>query len=130
MDLDKQYYDNALRFIMDKKMSSQEEHCTCVPILKRRIEELEKKLVEFEGKDFWTNWVYPEGANPEQIQNELLDFHFLMEQVPLVYMEVTNGRISKPNTYAREVIAEFEYFYEPSKNNKYYEEAGDEEEES
>lgn len=113
MDLDKEDYENSLKFIMDKRMASQEEHCSCVPTLKRRIEELELKLKEFEGKDFWTNWVYPDGAKPEEIQNELLDYYTFMEDVALVYDRITNGRISKPNTSAVAVISEFEELYRP-----------------
>jgi hypothetical protein len=39
------------------------------------------------------------------VMKELADFSFLMAQVPKVYMHVTGGRISKPNTYASAVIA-------------------------
>ena len=39
---------------------------------------------------------------------ELSDYSMLLEFVPIVYMEVTGGRISKPNTLPFEIISEFE----------------------
>lgn len=60
----------------------------------------------YEGADFWNKWVYPEGATPEQIQNELSDFRSLMSEVSEVYMHITQGRISKQNTKAFAVIGE------------------------
>lgn len=55
--------------------------------------------------EFWRG-IYPEGMTIEQVNNELHDLEFMAEQVPKVYMHVTGGRISKPNTYAHEVISE------------------------
>ena len=107
-DMSESDYRNSLKFIMDDELSSQEEHCSCVSILKRRIRELEAEVKLYEGKDFWTNWVYPEGANPEQIQNELLDYKNFLEETAKVYDYVTNGRITKQNTIAREVIGVFD----------------------
>jgi hypothetical protein len=64
--------------------------------------EAERRL---EADEFWAKLVYPEGATPEQIRAELQDFHFIMGECAKVYMHVTGGRISKPNTYAFEVIS-------------------------
>lgn len=58
--------------------------------------------------EFWSNWVYPEGANPEEIQNELSDYHTFLKEASVVYDHVTKGRISKPNAKAFEVIVQFE----------------------
>ncbi|GAB6989567.1 hypothetical protein [Paenibacillus pini] len=44
--------------------------------------------------------------NIEQIQRELSDYSFLLDQVPLVYEEVAG--LSKTNYYANAVINEFE----------------------
>lgn len=70
----------------------------------------ELRLIEayddFENAEFWKKWVYPEGANPEEIQNELMDYHEMLEEVSKVYMHVTMGRISKQNTHASAVIGE------------------------
>ena len=79
------------------------------------IERLQKELFEkekIESADFWCNWVYPEGANPEQIQNELNDYHSFFEETAKVYEHITGGRISKVNTLAREVIAAADEYYE------------------
>lgn len=69
---------------------------------------LNKALEEYnqlQSADFWSNWVYPYGANPFQIQNELDDFHMVIGNVSKVYAHITKGRISKPNTIAEEVIS-------------------------
>lgn len=57
---------------------------------------------------FWRDSVYPEGMTAEQVKAELDDFHFLMEQVPKVYMAVSGGLLSKPNYHAATVISAFE----------------------
>lgn len=43
----------------------------------------------------------------EQIKKELADYSFMLHEVPKVYCEVSGNRISKPNTYAFEVIGQF-----------------------
>jgi len=43
----------------------------------------------------------------EQLKKELYDYSMLLENVPLVYMEITGHKISKPNTPASVVIAEY-----------------------
>lgn len=48
----------------------------------------------------------------EAIQNELSDYSFMLEQVPKVYSDLTGYQISKPNTYAFEVIAQAEEFFD------------------
>lgn len=83
----------------------------------RRIAELEKRLsppppVETitrrpEDYEYWAKCVYPEGMTAEQVQNELADFRFMMQQVPKVYYEVTGGKLTKPMYYADTVIGEF-----------------------
>lgn len=50
--------------------------------------------------------------NLEAIKNELSDYSFLLEQVPTVYENVSGGRISKPNTYAFEVVAAADELYD------------------
>lgn len=42
--------------------------------------------------------------NAAQAKRELSDYHFMLEQVPKVYDEVTGGRLSKPNYCAHSVI--------------------------
>lgn len=79
-------------------------------LISEQLEVILYWIKKLEGSNFWTNWVYPNGANPEEIQNELLDYHLFMENCAEVYMRVTNGRISKINTKAYEVISEFENY--------------------
>lgn len=45
-------------------------------------------------------------VNLDQIQRELFDYAFLLEQVPQVYCEVAG--LSKPNAYAGAVINEYQ----------------------
>lgn len=68
-----------------------------------------------DGTDFWVNWVYPDGANPEEIKNELLDYNMILHNASKVYDHVTKGRISKPNTHAEAVIGEFETLWREKK---------------
>jgi hypothetical protein len=41
------------------------------------------------------------------VQNELADFEFMLDNVPKVYSEVTGGSMSYPNYDASSVISEF-----------------------
>jgi hypothetical protein len=65
---------------------------------------LKSEMERLKSAEFWNNWVYPEGATPEQIQNELQDYHELLGRVAKVYGHITHGRISKQNTLAEVVI--------------------------
>lgn len=65
--------------------------------------------------DFWKELIEDEDGNidKDSMMRELNDYAFLLDEVPKVYMEVTGGRISKPNTYAYEVInVAWDYFEE------------------
>lgn len=62
---------------------------------KQTYEEYWKPLVETDGK-----------LDPDKVMRELHDYKFILDQVPKVYCHVSGGRISKPNTYASEVIAQ------------------------
>lgn len=55
--------------------------------------------------DFWRG-IYPDGITVEKVCDELHDLEFLAGEVPKVYDHVSGGRISKPNTFAFEVIGE------------------------
>lgn len=50
--------------------------------------------------------------NFKQVKKELSDYNSLLDMVPKVYMEITNGHISNPNTMAYEVIREYENYIE------------------
>lgn len=69
-----------------------------------------KPAIAPDSTEFWSKLVYPGGMTAEQVKAELDDFHFMMKQVPRVYMAVTGDRLSKPNYYAETVISEFEGF--------------------
>jgi hypothetical protein len=62
-------------------------------------------LEHIEGAAFWSNFVYPQGASAQQIQDELVDYHSFLGNVAKVYMHITGGKISKQNTLAEDVIA-------------------------
>jgi len=64
---------------------------------------LQAKL-RYEAAEFWRDWVFPEGANPEQIKAELSDYLWLIDAASKVYCELTGSRISKPNTLPDVVI--------------------------
>jgi hypothetical protein len=83
------------------------------------LEEEDSPLVDIEietGEEavdalWWGFWLPTlltrrEGAEitlGEAIKLELADYHFLLQQVPIVYDHVTGGRISKATTYAKDV---------------------------
>lgn len=60
----------------------------------------------------WEEWkkiVYTDGKlDEEKVKKELMDYGFILEQVPKVYSAVTGGMLSKPNYFADVVIAEYE----------------------
>jgi hypothetical protein len=58
-------------------------------------------------EDFWREIVEnPDGTlNLDQIMRELHDYRVVMHEVSIAYDDVTNGRLSKPNTAARHVVA-------------------------
>lgn len=60
--------------------------------------------------EFWAPILIDKGTgklNMEQLKKELFDYWTLMDAVPKVYMEITNGRISKPNTDPAAVLSEY-----------------------
>lgn len=61
-------------------------------------------------EEFWKVIVEDENGNIniDQIKRELADYYFVIDEVSKVYMGVTGGRISKPNTFAFELLGEFE----------------------
>ena len=57
-------------------------------------------------KDFWKPIFGFRGLlNFKQVKKELSDFYFLIKEVPKVYYEITDGLISKANTYSFEVMS-------------------------
>lgn len=68
--------------------------------------EAERKGMHEPGYDVNAHIV--SNAVMEQIKKELFDYHTLLDYVPKVYDEVTDGRISKPNTTADAVIGVYQ----------------------
>lgn len=87
-----------------KAMKSQSVTSMDVASLEHENAALKSRL---ENAEFW-HGVYPDGWTKERVENEMKDFRCLIESVPIVYMEVTGGRISKPLTHPNCVIAEYE----------------------
>jgi hypothetical protein len=55
------------------------------------------------------NWKenYPEGMSIQDVNNELADYEFLLENVPKVYQEISGGLLSYPNYPASVVISKY-----------------------
>ena len=65
--------------------------------------------IEREYRNFWAEIVETNGVmDPEKVKRELFDYSNFMREASEVYMAVSGGRISKPNTKAQEVIDLFE----------------------
>ena len=59
--------------------------------------------------EFWKSLVEKNGVvDFEQVKKELFDYHFLLEEVPKVYYEITQGLLSKPNYPADVIIRQLE----------------------
>lgn len=64
--------------------------------------------IEKTWDEFWKEICCPSGVlDLNQVKKELYDFHYMIEQVPKVYTEITGGRLSKPNYSSDTVISEF-----------------------
>jgi hypothetical protein len=72
--------------------------------------------VEATYREFWASIVeHPDGTlNVDQVKRELHDYRMLLNEVPQVYMHITGGIISKPNTLASAVIPVADEHYEES----------------
>jgi len=72
------------------------------------MEDYQKKFDE-DWKDLVCNG---DGTlDKDKVMRELHDYSILLENVPKVYMHITGGKISKPNTLAGAVIAEADDSY-------------------
>lgn len=70
-----------------------------------------RKEVKNVYKNFWKP-IFGFGGlfNFKQVKKELSDFYVCMEEVSKVYMYITDGMISKPNTMAFEVNGLYDDF--------------------
>ena len=65
--------------------------------------------------EFWKSIVERKGRiNKTQLMKELFDWHYVMKQIPKVYCEVTNSRLSKVMYSAETVIG---VYHEELTNN-------------
>ena len=64
-------------------------------------EKLDQKV-----KDFWGDIIFnSDGSlNVEQVYRELADYQDFMHEVSLAYCDITDSKISKPNTWHKYVI--------------------------
>lgn len=53
---------------------------------------------------FWTEVYGHWPLTPEEVANELHDWHLALAEVPQVYGDLTGGRFSKPNTMHQVII--------------------------
>lgn len=73
--------------------------------LEKRRREGVKEDYQETYQDYWKGLVETDGKlDPDKVMRELHDYKFMLDQVPKVYCHVSGGMISKPNTYAFEVI--------------------------
>lgn len=63
-------------------------------------------------KEKWS-WLYNQDGslNEEAVLNEIMDYDFIIGEVPLVYARITDGLLSKPNYKAEIVLREFEELF-------------------
>ncbi|MEI8128019.1 MAG: hypothetical protein WCG95_00245 [bacterium] len=87
---------------------------------KRIQEQFElKQINKKESDEFWDSiFVDDYPFNKENAYNELADYHFLLEQLPLIYMEVTGGILSKTTYFASSVIEAFNDYLERLQQEK------------
>lgn len=58
---------------------------------------------------YWKDIIEPKGMlDMVQLQRELFDFSIVIEEVTKVYIEISNGKFSKPNTNSIYILQEFE----------------------
>ncbi len=77
-----------------------------------KVFQLEAELVRLKSAEFWSNWVYPEGAKAEDVQNELADFKDLIDRFGKVLDHATGGRMSKANYTVEAMCSEIDAHYE------------------
>jgi len=70
------------------------------------------KDYEKEYDKFWKDIVEKDGVvDMDQVKKELSNYSMIIKEVSTVYMHVSGGRISNPNTKAYEVISVADEYY-------------------
>lgn len=56
---------------------------------------------------FWKDIILNENGEVdiEQLKKELADFHHMMEQIPVIYMRMTGGMLSKTGYWAEQILS-------------------------
>lgn len=81
------------------------------PYLLEAINSIAQLEVKLKSAEFWSNWVYPEGATAEDVQNELADFKDLIDRFSKVLDHATGGRMSKANYTVEAMCSEIDAHY-------------------
>lgn len=63
------------------------------------------RIHERVAASFWAQLGFGSTVDEAAVKRELTDYHFLLDQVPRVYEQVTGGRLSKTNYLAETVMA-------------------------
>ena len=66
---------------------------------------------------FSMRWDHGRAQTVQDAINDLKDYHFVLAQVPKVYMHVTGGLLSKPNYFADVVISNSDDHFTTLVNN-------------
>lgn len=112
--------------IRNKLNSNSEQNCIYVDILNNAqdyttpaVQKYVSRLSENELTEFRSSWqsiLYEDGVlDVNQMMRELIDYSFILKQLPTIYSEITNGTLSKPFYTADTVLKLFrEHFREPA----------------
>lgn len=65
-------------------------------------------------ENYWKDIIEDENGeiNKDALMRELFDYSVVMDEVPKVYLELTGGKISKPNTRSEAVIEAIENHFD------------------
>lgn len=70
-----------------------------------RATELQAKI---DSDEFWSKTVFHDGMTADLVRDELTDWYFVMDQLGVIYMELTGGKLSKHMYYAGTILSEME----------------------
>lgn len=62
------------------------------------------RINERVAASFWAQLGFETTVDDAAVKRELTDYHFLLDQLPRIYMHVTGGRLSKTNYLAETII--------------------------
>lgn len=80
---------------------------------KGHIKDIDQSLLDIPGAEFWKNIVFTDGEiDTQKVFDELHDYGFLLYAIPIVYQEVTGGKMSKTHYIPSVVIDLFRDYVE------------------